>query len=254
VITLFVGTNTKLTADFCKRYLLFYSYGGAIFFTSVVNAIFVIRIHALYGKSRKILALFVFLCVCEFGFEIATTSLAGVKSARTASVRPLGVPWPGCVGTSIPAKLTMLAWIPCLIVASAFFIFTVAKFKETLRVEDANIGWSDMRQRISSLSPVMIIFVRDGSVFFFLILAILSICTGLIVPFSGQLAPPALPWIYAVYSFSGSHLVLDLRKAGKSGVDDTIQFSDGIPLASTERMAFWKRSQQTTKSSAQTLF
>ncbi|KAF9522905.1 hypothetical protein CPB83DRAFT_899218 [Crepidotus variabilis] len=245
IITLIVGSNTKLTSEVfvntlcvlfpnrfpaltsvsCRGYLYYYSYGGDIFFTSIVNAIFVIRIHALYGKSQKILALFVSLCLIEFGFELGTTYIAAKTSAESATVNPLGIPWPGCIGTALPLKLTLLAWIPCLTVATILFAFTIFKFKDALR-KQAIISRSESQEKINNLSPMMVVFIRDGSLYFFLIFAILLLCTVLIVPRDEDSALPLMPWIIAVYSLSGSHLILDLRKAGQNGVN---QHSDRVP-------------------------
>ncbi|KAJ7489374.1 hypothetical protein FB451DRAFT_1553204, partial [Mycena latifolia] len=96
-VLLSVGTNRNLTVTVCKGYFWYYGFGGSVLFTSMVNVIFVLRIHALYNRGRKILVFLIFLFTCELTGELLITTVALKRTSQHASVNPPGIPLPGCL-------------------------------------------------------------------------------------------------------------------------------------------------------------
>ncbi|KAF9528593.1 hypothetical protein CPB83DRAFT_853911 [Crepidotus variabilis] len=225
ITILAVETNTKLKPEFCRNWFYFYALGGNIFFTTIVNMVFIIRIYALYQKSRKILILFISLCSMEFVFEFAASYFSAKHAADSLMVAPLGIPWPGCLSIPLPQTLTLLAWIPALILMLIFFAFTIIKFQGAFR--ELAMAKS---QHQRTFSPMMVVFIRDGSLYFGLIFAILLVNTILVVHGNAGLGLSAVPWQIAVYSLAGSHLILDLWKAGQRGLhENSTQVASDFP-------------------------
>jgi len=85
---------------------------------------------------------------------------------------------------------------------------------------------------MNNVPPLLHAFVRDGSIFF--ALASISSFLGFIAPFvaHGPVEGAFLPWSMALYSYSGAHLILDLRAAGTQENADstwhrTLSLQDG---------------------------
>ncbi|ESK95647.1 hypothetical protein Moror_12572 [Moniliophthora roreri MCA 2997] len=219
-----LGLSLKLCA-YCRSYLWFYSLGGAIIFTTTINAILVMRLHALYGKKVKVLLWLLFLLIGEFAAELYISTLVGIATDKTTMLAPPGIPLGGCLATA-PQNLTLVAWVPCLIAATIFFFMTLYQMFDSLSRRSAKLQLEDLQQ---SFTPLLRSFYVDGAIYFSLIATILLICTVTTITLDGPLIQIALPWLIAIYSFSGSRLVLNLRRTAlgeKSAAtwEDTMSF------------------------------
>uniref|UniRef100_A0A0W0GAG5 DUF6533 domain-containing protein n=1 Tax=Moniliophthora roreri TaxID=221103 RepID=A0A0W0GAG5_MONRR len=199
--------------------------GGAIIFTTTINAILVMRLHALYGKKVKVLLWLLFLLIGEFAAELYISTLVGIATDKTTMLAPPGIPLGGCLATA-PQNLTLVAWVPCLIAATIFFFMTLYQMFDSLSRRSAKLQLEDLQQ---SFTPLLRSFYVDGAIYFSLIATILLICTVTTITLDGPLIQIALPWLIAIYSFSGSRLVLNLRRTAlgeKSAAtwEDTMSF------------------------------
>ncbi|KDR65769.1 hypothetical protein GALMADRAFT_284123 [Galerina marginata CBS 339.88] len=188
VIRLGVETHSNLSVPVCKAYYWYYVMGGDILFTTIVNVIFVLRIYALYGRSRKVLLVFVVLCL-------------------------------GCLTNPQPRKPTLISWVPCICVAWAFFLASLLRLRNSFRSARVLRGAMSGEQK-----PTLVMtLIRDGTIYFCLILSILVVCTSLTVTNSGngQLYTMASPWLIVVYSFSATQLILNLRRASAPELEFT---------------------------------
>lgn len=120
------------------------------------------------------------------------------------------------------------ASVPNLTLALVFLGLTLWKLFQTQRSLNGSFTLKKLRE-LDSVSPILMAFVTDGSVFFALIAAALVV--GMIPSFavSGPIQSAFLPWTMAFYSYSGAHLVLNLRSRvlGKSATptwNDTLEF------------------------------
>ncbi|KAK7054325.1 hypothetical protein VNI00_003518 [Paramarasmius palmivorus] len=193
----------------CRRYLKFYALGGAIMFTTAVNVILVMRLHALYGKKKKVLLWLLFLLIGEFASELYISAEVTTHTQKTTMAAPPGIPLGGCLATA-PQVLTLVGWVPCLIAATIFFGMTLYQMVVSLSNKNVGFRWSNFR---NSFTPLLSSFYVDGAIYFSLIASILLISTITSIVLEGPLIEIAIPWLVAIYSFSGSRLVLNLRRA-----------------------------------------
>jgi len=210
-ITFAVDTRLGLTVAFCKQYFLFWGI-GPILYTTLLNIIFVMRIHAIYNRSVRILALLIFLLVGEFCTELAITIISTKDTMATTFVLPPVLQWPGCL-SGAPTTMALLGWVPTLCVALIFFILTAMKFIHLVQVQSSGEKFSFKNFKI--FSPFFMAFFRDGTIYFLLIFSILLVCTCISLTIKTPLASVGFPWLVATYSFSATRLVLNVRAASK---------------------------------------
>ncbi|RDB26289.1 hypothetical protein Hypma_006442 [Hypsizygus marmoreus] len=154
---------------------------------------------------------------------------------------PSFIPWPGCLA-SPPDIYGLVGWIPCLTVAATFFLLTIVKFTSSVKKNEDGIWQLFRLHEVRSYSPLVVAFVRDGTVFFFLIFSALVFCTVTTLVIKTPLAGVGFPWLITVYSFSASRLVLGLREASKQKHLDlslsTISHSQGGQEMTLTPLAF----------------
>ncbi|KAJ3990912.1 hypothetical protein F5050DRAFT_1879218 [Lentinula boryana] len=114
---------------------------------------------------------------------------------------------PGCQFqeiTSINFNFTLESYIPNLFVSgdSSFWF----------RSQDYN------NSRITSSGNMLQVFIKDGTIFFFLIFSTVLMAM-IIVVVQPILVAVSIPWIVGVYSFSGTKLILNLREVTDTGVE-----------------------------------
>ncbi|KAJ6467699.1 hypothetical protein C8R47DRAFT_812894 [Mycena vitilis] len=211
MLDVFVCTREGVSVEVnCRIYFGFYS-ATPILLATAINILFILRIHALYNRSLKML-----ICLCLlFILEVATDMVSTVEEAtdvihRTAGP-PSGVHWPGCVTTPSSTSV-LIAWLPSLFVALMFFGFTIVKFAIVFQAGHSEWSLNKLRE-LGSYSPILAAFVRDGTVFFFLIFTIVLVNTIATLVLKGPFNGFLLPWLAAIYSFSASRLVLNIRSA-----------------------------------------
>ncbi|TFK32724.1 hypothetical protein BDQ12DRAFT_477239 [Crucibulum laeve] len=213
---------------FCRGYLWYHTFGGLMLFTTVVNIIFGLRVAALYEHNRKIIILIGFLLLGDFVPELFTC-ISGIRMLIQA---PLVHRVQGCQiydqdhgRTRSLYSAEAAAWIPVLVVNLTLFILPCIKLSRQPSSRHSTL-YSAVTNRWTPLTST---FFRDGIVFFFLIFAIALICFISEIFTFGFLDPASQPWLIAVYSYSGSWLILNLRIAGSKNMGSechltTIQF------------------------------
>ncbi|KAK0437003.1 hypothetical protein EV421DRAFT_1083293 [Armillaria borealis] len=145
-----------------------------------------------------------------------------------AGVYSVPAPWQGCTAPVPKFGFVLSAYVPNLTLALVFLGLTLWKLFQTHRSLNGSITLKKLRE-LESVSPLLMAFVTDGSVFFALIAAALVV--GMIPSFavSGPIQSAFLPWTMAFYSYSGAHLILNLRSRvlGESATptwNDTLEF------------------------------
>ncbi|KAF8522363.1 hypothetical protein JB92DRAFT_2888368, partial [Gautieria morchelliformis] len=128
-------------------------FSGAVFFTTTVNLILLLRIHALYGRNKTVLI-----------FLLTIYSLT-IKQIHFIPIPPK-VPLLGCLSANHPPRLTLISWVPCLIIACVFFFMTLYKFYTFLRQEFSSDSGVIFPRKGRSLAPITSLFLRDGALFF----------------------------------------------------------------------------------------
>ncbi|KAJ6451674.1 hypothetical protein C8R47DRAFT_1229758 [Mycena vitilis] len=157
--------------------------------------------------DRLILLFFV-----ELASILVITVKEAVTTAQNAFEPPQGVHWPGCV-TIVSTFPALVGWVPAIFVSLIFFVLTMVKFVIVFRTSHSEWRLDKLRE-LKSYSPILMAFVRDGTVFFLLIFTAVLVNTVTDQVFEGPLSGIVLPWVTAIYSFSASRLVLNIRSIG----------------------------------------
>ncbi|KIJ35519.1 hypothetical protein M422DRAFT_782533 [Sphaerobolus stellatus SS14] len=107
---------------------------------------------------------------------------------------------------------TIVIGVPSIFVAALFFCLTVYKFygNAIASGEFSGVGWKN-------LSPVFRALIRDGTVTFFLITAVLIFAVVFFTTVHSALLDLQPPYLTGTLSMAGSHLVLNLREAAAHG-------------------------------------
>ncbi|KAF8517000.1 hypothetical protein JB92DRAFT_2908266 [Gautieria morchelliformis] len=145
--------QVTLTPNLCSAWSWFDAFSGAVFFTTTVNLILLLRIHALYGRNKTVLI-----------FLLTIYSLT-IKQIHFIPIPPK-VPLLGCLSANHPPRLTLISWVPCLSIGCVFFFMTLYKFYTFLRQEFSSDSGVRFPRKSRSLAPVTSLFLRDGSLFF----------------------------------------------------------------------------------------
>ncbi|KAJ4490291.1 hypothetical protein J3R30DRAFT_3420693 [Lentinula aciculospora] len=132
--TLIISNGTNLSAEFCKNYLWWISLGGAIVFTTAINAFLGIRLYALYQSNRMVLVTVIFLIICEFVAEF-WGSYRSVILETTVPIVDLEhlIPdikqvFPECQFEQLPSlHFTLASYVPNLFVSGVFFCLMAYK-------------------------------------------------------------------------------------------------------------------------------
>ncbi|KAJ7611517.1 hypothetical protein DFH06DRAFT_1244319 [Mycena polygramma] len=182
-------------------------HSGPILLITALNILFILRLHALYHRSLKMLACLAVLFLRSAGLVL--TVVVTADTIRNASEAPRGVHWPGGV-TTVSSFSELVAWsvltVTNLWTTAMFFILTMIKFVVVFRTGHSEWSLKKLRE-YKSYSPILAAFVRDGTDTAVLVNTIATLL------FKGPFMGLVLPWLTATYSFSASRLVLNIRSA-----------------------------------------
>ncbi|PPQ69934.1 hypothetical protein CVT26_013259 [Gymnopilus dilepis] len=205
----------------CRLFIWFIvTVGGNSILLIAINIILVMRLYAVYERSRKVLIFLsslVFLEIgasCKFlhskdlnGFYQVRAYVAfaiGQSSVKTLFVVPPSLPLFGCL-TTPDLRLSIVGWVIAPVISTIYFLMMVWKFKQSI---------IDMwRRRRTSTVPLVDTFVKNGVFYFFLVLFTI-IASGLDnLLTQGPLVDLYQTWMTVVFSITGTRLILDLREA-----------------------------------------
>ncbi|CAA7262086.1 unnamed protein product [Cyclocybe aegerita] len=194
----------------CKTYLwISVTLTSPALLSIIVNVILVLRLHALYDRNIKILAVLSSLIVADIGGNIFIMYRIGVLTSRSAFVIPpiLGLPILGCLAAPDSTMLTFISWVPCVFLNTLFFIMTMIKFYQSTMAK---------QRRGVRLSPLIVAFFTSGTMSFFIIASMAIVSAAITILVDGPLQILYMPWIIVTFSLAGSRLILNLREAGAS--------------------------------------
>ncbi|KAH9935999.1 uncharacterized protein BXZ73DRAFT_100473 [Epithele typhae] len=213
----FLGSNALPPFCFAGLVLSFVFLG--ILLASVEIGM-MIRVDALYNKSHYIR---IVMGLAFAANHIPALVLGGLslRTLRTGTI-PIStfIDRPGCLAVVDPIYYKY-AMLPTLVFETIMFGLNT---------------WKCIQHRPFYPSALIFLLWRDGSVYYFVMLANLSILTlANFVP-TFPIAPFVIVWAFAVISFSGSHLLLNVRKAAVTRRPrslPTIHLSTPVPFAAT---------------------
>jgi len=209
-----VDMTYGLSPKFCRGYYWFYSFGGPVVFTSIINVIFLMRIYALYSAKVQVFIFLAALFVTELTAEMWISAKVSVSLEMVTVAADF---FSGCRATSSLHNILIISWVPRLCASTIVFAMMLYKFFEMIPV-----GKHKMRRNVFTiLPPVVERFMTDGTIFFFAIFSLDLFCMIVSVTVTNYLARIGLPWIVAVYSHCAARLVLNLRIAARGSIVQT---------------------------------
>ncbi|TFK32096.1 hypothetical protein BDQ12DRAFT_528131 [Crucibulum laeve] len=171
------------------------------------------------SHSQRSVTVLYFLCtllIGEFAAELYICVKIALITTKNVFPAPFGLPLRGCL-TEAETTFTLYAWIPCLLVATTFFLMTLWKFLGSPKIKDIKEWRFSTR---GAFSPLVMSFFRDGTIFFLLIAVTLLYSSVFVLLVKGRLQEIQIPWLISVYSFAGSRLILNLREVAAKGSND----------------------------------
>ncbi|RDX47225.1 hypothetical protein OH76DRAFT_1484835 [Lentinus brumalis] len=185
---------TNLTPMFCFSYLMF-CFGFLLLLLLSVELSLILRVDALYGKSRRVRLLLGSAFVTELVMTVVLNGVSIPIVKRVLVPFPSVFPMKGCV---FPAAPTMykLSWIPILVFETLLFALNAIKC----------ISYGPLDH-----TPLIYRLFRDGSAYYVISVIVMLVCT-IAQFFDNALTTVALIWVSAILSYSGCHLLLSIRK------------------------------------------
>jgi len=183
-----VTSQKQLNMDQCRAWLTWQTVSTEIEMAAV-ELILILRVHALYGRSRRILCFLLGLAAFEFITMSASLAVSIRGSQSNASCE-----------TRLPRAIIAYAVSICLFEALLFFM---TLWKVTL----------GMRHRWRNIH-VLRVLLRDGLWAFALVFVVILANALVISLVKNELSAVCLPWLLTSTSFAGYRLLLNLRKIG----------------------------------------
>ncbi|KAF8590631.1 hypothetical protein K439DRAFT_1627609 [Ramaria rubella] len=190
--------NTSLPENFCQFFILFQVW-GATAFVPVVDTLIIMRIYALYNRSKKVGVILVILWIGELVCDFLFIGISFTPD-QEAMANPLPGILPGCY-TTAAAELTQVILSGAIVSAFQAIYFALTMYKLFQRVRDFGF----------SLNPLLKIFFRDGAGFCLIILAMYILITILFASGPDQLQGIGQSWAISIISIAASRLVLNIR-------------------------------------------
>ncbi|KIJ55721.1 hypothetical protein M422DRAFT_63707 [Sphaerobolus stellatus SS14] len=208
--------NTKINPSIivCRAYFWWLSEVSITLLDFIVNAILVVRIHALYEGDFKFSAALTGLLFGDLQFNLWDSSRSALLCAEGVGAVPPGLSLPGCLlrSSSFTRTLAIVSWIPTILLTALLYGLTVYKFyRQNMEVNQM----ISLSQR--NVSPVFSAFFRDGTIYFLLITVDEVINMIIEATVTGVFVSVSLPYGIFLYSFAGSRLILNLREAATDG-------------------------------------
>ncbi|KAI0720747.1 hypothetical protein C8T65DRAFT_632673 [Cerioporus squamosus] len=203
---------TNVAPMFCFKYLMF-CFGFLLLLLLSVEMSLMLRVDALYGRSRRVRLLLGFAFATELVTSIVLNGVSFPTIMRTLVPFPSVIPMKGCIIAVAPTTY-QLSWIPILIFETLLFALNAIKC----------ISYGPLDH-----TPLIYRLFRDGSAYYIISVIFMLVCT-IAQFFDNSLASVAVIWVSAVLSYSGCHLLLSIRKtAARRQRLETNMLSADIP-------------------------
>jgi len=230
IINISVTTSVQIPFSICRHWFWFITYSGSVASTTLGEFMFLLRIYAAYGRSKKML---LFLLSFWLAMVITACTVTALEvSSVTVSPRPPGYPLPGCV-ISMPEhiRITLISWILSLSISATFFALILRHFlqsmvmRNVLKASGPRGVWKFRR-----IAPVVFLFIRDGTFYFLMVTTVIFINFLFVVFLGDEPASEAgIAWVMATYAIASSRLYLNLHGCINQ-IDVATDFIDGIEM------------------------
>ncbi|KAF8464782.1 hypothetical protein JB92DRAFT_2838767 [Gautieria morchelliformis] len=144
----------------------------------------------------------------QTAISVSTVILRGIQTIPQSAALPI----PGCVAHGDPrSNLLVVAWIPKVLADLIFFVLTLVKFIQVVR-RLSGTTLSTIFREGNKLAPLLTLFVKDGAVWFVVVLASdIQAAYFIIAKANNPLQDMGVAWLVATVAVAASRLVLRLR-------------------------------------------
>ncbi|KAF8230812.1 hypothetical protein L208DRAFT_1438034 [Tricholoma matsutake] len=213
-VALITHVNISHNSSVCKHYHSWTVIGGPLTFILILNMIVTLRVWAIYNRDGRLLVVLIILLLTD----IAACLWSAIDYARWVNINviPMPAPWRGCAFPTpkTDMKSIMLTFLPNFILSVIYLGMTLWK---PLRnwAGYGKFTWSSLRN-MRRMEPLLLSFAFDGTIFF--VLACIAIVLGLVARLMtrGVISNILFPWVLVILSYSGAHLILNLRCRARS--------------------------------------
>ncbi|KAF8980423.1 hypothetical protein BDQ17DRAFT_1380715 [Cyathus striatus] len=211
ILTEIILPTAKVTVSVCRAAYWFHSWGMIVLRTSV-DLVFMLRVSALYGNSKKIVVPLSMGIVAQF----VVAAVASLFFAAVESENIIITPTVACL---LDPKEWYLALISMLQTASLCFSLTFHTMLFLLTT--IRVGMDSIRDHgglrnlwIIEIPTVVVLIIRDGTLYFgiifvFTVLETAAVASKCVDHICGGIFTGS--YIVAL-SYSGSHLILRLKR------------------------------------------
>lgn len=213
ILSLLIVNSLPVSYDFCKNHFLYYgSIAGGIVASVLINAIFFLRMYALYGRTPQALFGWMSFVLVIIGLQSYGTAWSAIRAVENTMPPPFPE-WTGCLTAPMPYTGNLYACVPSIISGLVYFVATAKKLKE--HSEEYPTITSVEAQYIQRISPLSAALYQDGAFWFLLITILSALCIWGANYRQGLYIVHVTAWIHTVYSCSSSHVILNLRKVSR---------------------------------------
>ncbi|EIN05848.1 hypothetical protein PUNSTDRAFT_145755 [Punctularia strigosozonata HHB-11173 SS5] len=222
----YVNVTAGLSTSVCKSWLWYITIGGSTLTTAMGSVVLVLRLYALYSRSRSVLLFSSALLAVNIAAILAVACVTIPSTRAVTSESELGLSMPGCFFVNEGfITLQIAPSITDSVVHAIYFFMTLRHFL------------TNFRQHIHHwhMAPTLHLLMRDSAAYF---LALFANALFYLV-FHLQYAHRELqllgqPLVMANIAIAATRLVLNLRcEAGKSGALATEE-EDDVELSKIE--------------------
>ncbi|KAI0767546.1 hypothetical protein C8Q74DRAFT_964106 [Fomes fomentarius] len=188
--TFFIGPLGTWHLGLCRA-LVAYDAIVTLSLTVAVDVVLVLRVYAMFNRHRVLLTVLVALFIAY---------IVGLCVLLAVSIPMMEFTPPSCIVTSTPTTF-FLIWFLALAFETILFALTLIKF----------VAWVMTHGHLGRQS-ILRVLVRDGTWAYAIVFCALVLSAVMYRTKENGLADVTYPWVLAVISFAGSHVLLNLKK------------------------------------------
>ncbi|KAF5318908.1 hypothetical protein D9758_018903 [Tetrapyrgos nigripes] len=142
------------------------------------------------------------------GFYV--TVRIGTNTAKAAFLSPPGIPLWGCLTAPANQPFEYISWIPAIFFQAMFCILSLWKLFQSAAYRDETSSWKwiDLRH-FKDMSPLFVLFVRDGTIYF--LFSLTSLLLSLVLTMWGPAGVTNAVWPTSIIAIAQTRLLLNLR-------------------------------------------
>ncbi|KAF9001674.1 hypothetical protein BDQ17DRAFT_1358029 [Cyathus striatus] len=214
--TYFESVPRSLTT--CITAVWFHECAGVVIISTVVDLIFLLRVNAIYQRSKRIVLFVTIGFIVQFAAALTTAIFTSITlSSATIAIPGLGCSISGDGSENLSIKLLDVYYGMSVLFHIVLFVLTIARAGSDVRQTN---GACHLRRVLfwreaNHTSPIIVSVLRDGTLYFCILFvtAIMMVLAQAIGYKPHSIFPEIASLLQiAILSFTGCRMILHLRK------------------------------------------